>query len=665
MTKGKIMTANILYLDLETRSQCDLIFHGLARYAQDPTTEVICMAWAFNTEEVELWWADTKEPFPQRIIDHIKEGGLIVAHNAAFERHLFEWVICPDYAFNAPRVTQWRCSMVTMLANGCPAGLDSAARAMGVQYQKSSHGTRLIREYCAPGFATEFLPGDRELMGDYCVYDVKVMRELLLGCRDLTAGEWEEYALNEKINDRGLPVDVELCEAAMGYAREIADDANKELAALTGGKVTKYTQRKERDAWLFPKLTAEQMKLLTVYKKGEKKTSLDQDHRTILQDCDDLDPDARYMLEQIDNGGSSSLKKYAVAAHQHVDGRVHNCFLFNGAGQTGRFSGKGLQTHNMVRECYSDNEAAALIADIKEGIELDQPSRTMARLARAMIYSPEGLYWVDWSAIEGRVAPWLCGDMHHALLKLHIFRANRDVYKITACDMFHVPEPDIDDAQRQSGKIAELSLQFGGGHGALLSMARKYGEVWEEDYGKDIVARWRRANPWAETIWSDYDKAISAAVKDPGEPYPVGRVTFQSDGEHFLWCELPSGRLLSYPRPRWEVYTTPWGEERVGATFQTHFKPPAGEPPLRRHARGALLFQNSVQAVAADILREALLEADDAGLDIVAHCHDELIGQGPPEEGHLLNEIMLQQPRWAEGLPLATGGVRHSTRWGK
>ena len=128
---------------------------------------------------------------------------------------------------------------------------------------------------------------------------------------------------------------------------------------------------------------------------------------------------------------------------------------------------------------------------------------------------------------------------------------------------------------------------------------------------------------------------------------------------------MPSERLLAYPFPAWEPYFTPWDEERVGPTFQVHFKPAAGEPPLRNHARGALLFQNTVQAVAADLLREALLEADDQGLNIVGHIHDEIIGQGAKEEGEILNRIMLEVPWWGEGLPINTGGVKVGQRYGK
>ena len=619
------------------------------------------MAYAFGDGEPELWWGD--EPFPVAVIEHFNSGEPVWAHNAQFEQHIFEFVIAEDYNFTPPKPEQWRCSMAAAITSGYPGGLDAAAQSLGLKYQKNKHGTRLIKEYCCPGFLTEFKPGDKELMGEYCRYDVKVMQELVKCTRDLTDDEWEEYGLNTRINNRGLPIDKEFCLAALSYADQIAAEASANISALTGGLMTKATQRKSRDAWLFPKLTAPQLDLLTVYKKGEKKVSLDQDHRAYLLACEDLDPDARSLLEFIDNAGSSALKKYAVACHTNSDGRVYNTFLFNGA-QTGRFSGKGLQPHNFRRDAYGANEAENLIQDIVEGIELEKPSNTMARLLRSMIKSDTGLYWVDWSAIEGRVAPWLA-NCPSGEAKLDLYRQDKDVYVVTAAAMFNVAEADVDKDFRQSGKIAELSLQFGGSHNALIGMAKNYGVVFEEDEARDIVIKWRKANRWAEQIWAQYDKAIACAVQVPGTPVEVGKVKFMSDGVNFLWCELPSGRFLAYPKPKWEPYTTPWGAEQVGATFQISMKPPAGKPALRNHLRGALAFQNSVQGMAACILRRTLVEADKGGLSIIGSVHDEVIGEGPLADGELLNEIMLEELSWAPGLPLATGGVMTGKRYGK
>lgn len=651
-----------LYIDYETLSYIDLIRLGLAHYARHRSTGIHCMGYGFDDDPIKLWWAD--QPFPECVRKHFKSGQPVYAHNAQFEQWITEWVLAPDYNLTPPPATAWRCTMAMALASGFPAGLDKAAKAAALPYQKNPAGPRLIREYCGPDHLKTFKEGDKDLMMYYCISDVEVMRALRKCCRELTAIELEEYHLTARINDLGIPIDVEFADAAIGYGNEVADDANAKISVLTGGKMTKATQRKARDEWLLPKLTPAHMRLLVVHREGEEKISLDSDHRRYLLDCDDLDHEARELLEYIDDAGSSALKKYSVAFHQHVDGRVHNTFLWNGAGRTGRFSGKGLQPHNIRRDVFGHNQAEALIQDVIGQKELEAPAETLARLARAMIRSHKGLYWVDWSSVENRIGPWL-GIGPTSEDKLDLYREGKDLYIVTAAKMFNMEEDEVDDLGRQSGKIAELSLQFGGGADALQGMAKNYGVNFEDEEAEDIVRRWRRANPWAKTTWGKYQKAINSAVLAPGEPFDVGRVTYQSDGERFLWCHLPSERLLAYPFPKWEPYWTPWDEERFGATFQTHFPPAAGEPPLRNHARGALLFQNTVQAVAADLLREALLEADDQGLKIIAHVHDEIVGEGPIEDGEILHEIMNQPVWWSEDLPIATGGVAYGKRYGK
>ena len=652
----------MLYLDLETRSNIDLIFYGLSRYARHASTETICMAYAFDDDDIKFWWSD--QPFPKDVQDYFNAGGEVMAHNAAFETHMFDNVIARTHIITPPNKKQWRCSMALGLANGFAGGLDALAVGLGLPYRKQSDGTRLIREYCSPGHLKTFKQGDAELMKQYNISDVQIMRAAIKCLRPFSADEWDEYHVNTIINERGLPIDVAFCTAALSYTRDVADDANKQIADLTKGVMTKASQRNARDEWLLPRLTAQQLKVLEVYRKGEKKLSLDQDHRGYLLERDDLADDVRLLLTFINNAGSSTLKKFAVAAHQHVDGRVHNTFLWNGAGRTGRFSGKGLQPHNIRRDVFDDVTAQNLIQDIIENLEIDNPATTMARLLRAMIASPKGLAWVDWSAIEGRVAPWLAktvaGDN-----KLKLFKQGKDIYVVTAANMFNIPEQNVDKNFRQSGKIAELSLQFGGSHNALIGMAKNFGIDFEEEEARDIVSKWRIVNSWAGEIWAEYDRAITEAVLHPNTDSFAGRVIFHADSDNFLWCQLPSERLLAYPKPKYEQYETPWGEVRDGVTFQSHFKPAAGEPPIRIHARGALLFQNTVQGVAADCLRESVVLAHEAGLKVVGHVHDEIIIEGTAEDGERLNNIMLEQPWWADGLPLATGGVSTGLRYGK
>ena len=647
----------MLFCDIETRSQCDLLFHGLRRYAQDPSTELVCLAYAFDLDPVQFMWAH--EPLPDDLRAYLEGDGEITAHNAQFERDLFDFVICNDYDLPLIAPTRWRCSMVQALTNGHPGALVQLGESLGLPIAKQSEGPRLIREYCAPQFADIFVSEDRDVMQQYCEYDVEVMRAAVSYMRPLTDDEWAEYHLTEKMNDKGIPVDVPFAEAVLGYSEEIAADASAEIARITGGAMTKHTQRKARDEFVLPRLTDHQTKLITVIKKGKETLSFDRDCRGYLLDCDDLDLGVYALLEQIDNAGSSSLTKFAVAAHTHVDGLVHHTLQFNGA-QTGRYTSRGLQIHNMVRDAYGEAEADELAAQITEGFVIDAPAKTMARLARSMIRSDEGVYFVDYSAIEGRVAPWITDDPL-AQDRLEVFRNGGDIYVKAAQDMFGLVE--VDDQYRQTGKVAELSLGYGGAVGALTRMAKNFGITFEQTEAEDIVSRWRTINKWATGAWEVFEDAAYNAVNNPGEVFKAGRCAYRAQGQ-YLWCGLPSGRWLAYAKPEIEFIEDNWGA-RYKATFQTTARPGAGEERIRKPLRGALLFQNICQAVAADLLRDALLRADEAGLDIRWHVHDEICGLGPPEDGEKLNEIMLTAPAWAAGLPLATGGVSSGRRYGK
>lgn len=648
------------YLDIETRSQCDLNFFGLRRYAEDPTTELICCAYAFDDEPVKFFWG--ADPCPEDLKAYLAGDGLIVAHNAQFERDLFDFVVCSDYSLPTIEPTRWRCSMVQSLTNGHPAALKEMALSLGLPFQKQAEGTRLIRAYCCPGFTDIYtVPNDLGAIKAYCVSDVLVMRAAAQGMRPLSDAEWAEYHLTATVNERGIPVDVPLAEAVLGYSTEISDDANAELARITDGTTLKHTARKARDAFVLPRLTEHQKKLITVYKKGVAKYSFDQDHRSYLLECDDLDAGVADLLEQIDNAGSSSLTKFATAAHTHVDGLVRHTLQFNGA-QTGRYTSRGLQVHNMVRDAFRQKDADALAALILGDYEIDAPAKTMARLARSMVMDERGIYFVDWSAIEGRVAPWLANDPQ-GQPRLDLFAAGGDIY-IAAVESMFALHGEAAVAARQTGKVAELSLGYGGGVGALTRMAKNYGMVFSEQEARDIVQRWRAANPWAVEAWADFEWAAREAVETPMTPFEAGRCTYQSDSE-YLWCALPSGRLLAYPKPLIEFVDDPFGGG-YKATFQTSNKPAAdAEGRVRKPLRGALIYQNAVQGAAACLLRHALVAAEAAGLDIRMHCHDEIVGVGPEVDGQRLNDVMLDAPDWAVGLPLATGGVAYQTRWGK
>jgi len=271
-------------------------------------------------------------------------------------------------------------------------------------------------------------------------------------------------------------------------------------------------------------------------------------------------------------------------------------------------------------------------------------------MLRPALVADHSFVVADWSAIEGRVNPWLCG----AEAKLDIFRQRLDPYKVNAAATYGVQYSDVTDEQRQVGKVQELALGFGGSVGAFAAMGRGYGVRFEEAQARRIVDAWRRANPWAVMFWQDLERAYMSAMRHPGHEFTAGRITYVYDKQH-LWYMLPSGRVLCYPFARFE------GEHLTYAKASWKPAADATEWP-RARLWGGLACENVTQASAHDILRAALRQCEGA----VAHVHDEIVIEtAEPEKAKAeLERIMVTPPDWAVGLPLAVE-VKVTTRYSK
>jgi DNA polymerase bacteriophage-type len=651
----------LLWIDLETRSQCDLVAHGLMRYAQDPTTQVICMSYAFNGGVVKTWFAEDG-PFPQEVLQHILSGGTMYAHNAAFERHLFDYVLSNDYNFKPPKLEQWRCSAARAMAHGLPAALGKICRALALPLQKQAEGTRLIKWYSAPNFKTEWAAEDKQLMQDYCEMDVMTMRQFCSVLRELEDSEWAQYYATERMNDRGVPLQIPFAEAAMRYSEEVKKDVNERIQAHTGGEVRGALARKSRDKWLFERITDEQKKLLVVHKDGVKKYSLDKEHRGHLAAAPNLNPEAARLLELMEEAGGSAVSKYKAMANTHVDGRVYGSLIWNGAGATGRYSSKGLQLQNFRRDVLDDPEPA--IADIIAGKVIEKPSVTLGRLVRSAITHSQRLTFSDYSQIEARVLPWLSGSSASAEATLDVFRDGRDIYSETAIGMFDLNSiEDVTKDLRQAAKQGVLACGFGGGAGAVQNMAKGYGLVYTYDKANGIKEAWRKANPWAEPFWYGLKEAAQEAVRQPNTLQRAGRLKLYSDGLDFLWLMLPSGRVIAYLKPRFEFVMMPWGDESYELTcIWGGANPKVGEKWPRRTVSHLILSENATQATAADVMREAMVRAEQAGLPTLFTVHDELVVEG--ECFDALHDVMVTTPEWAAGLPI-DADTQVSDRYGK
>lgn len=640
----------MLWLDLETRSQCDLKKNGLSRYAQDPTTQAICMSWAFDNEKIQTWFAEDGE-FPRAVIDYIEnDTGPLSAHIASFERNLFDFVLSNDYDFKPPALNRWQCTSARAMAHGLPPSLMDICKALDLPIQKQTSGKRLINTYSEPGFLTQWLNGDKELMQEYCEMDVETMRMFCSLLRELTPEEWNQYYITEKMNDSGVPIDLTFVNSALLYASAIKEDVTEQIIKLTDNKVQTATQRKTRDEWLKENLSAELVEFITVEKDDIKKIKFDKNYRKNLSTHEDCPENVKKFVDLVEQAGGATISKYSAMANTNVDGRVHGSLIWNGAGATGRFSSRGLQLQNFRRDVF--DEPDELIESINVNVPVDHPAETLGRLIRSAIMSPRKLTYSDYSQIEARVLPWLTNNTL-AEKTLDIFREGRDLYSENAIGMFNLSSiEDVTKDLRQAAKQGVLACGFGGGGRAVKAMASGYGLMYDDEKADGICQAWRTANPWARPFWYGLKDAAKEAMKYPNTIAEHGKLSFMFDGKDWLWMMLPSGRCLAYFKPKFELVEYPWGDEgwEIKCLWGSG-RPKAGEKWPRRVLNHLILSENATQATAADIMRETIVRAYDAKLDLLFSVHDELVVEGECKEA--LHEIMLTPPTWAEGLPIA------------
>ena len=649
----------ILWLDFETRSRCDLKAHGVYNYARDPSTEVLCMSYAFDDEPVETWLP--KYPFPERVANW---AGQIRAHNAAFERLIFWHVLDIPFA-----LTQFFCTATQARANCLPGSLEDIGRALSSKMKKDHRGAQLIRQLSIPKADGTF-NNDPELMAEmirYCEQDVRAMREISKAMRILSDTELLDYHVNERINDRGVRVDVPLCEAAVRYAEAELQDIEQIVTDVTRGMITSVRSPRMRE-WVLARVGPEAKKLMTVYKDGESKFSIDKTVRANLlamDNPDELPADVAEVVQCADDLWASSVAKFKRLANlAGQDARVRGAFVFAGGSATGRASSYGAQVHNFTRKCHKEPKAVrqALVRGHsivpRYGIRVTDVLKSMLR--PALVPAKGNVYVVaDWSAIEARATAWLSAD-RTAEDVLNVFRVGGDIYKREAAGIYRTDVSKITDEQRQIGKVAILSLGFAGGVGAFGNMARAYGVTMSESDAQRIVDAWRRANGWAVRYWQKLEEAYTRAMRNVNHEFRAGRVAYLFDGQH-LWYALPSGRVLCYPFARLD-------EDGV-SYLKAAWKPAADatEWPRARLWKG-LATENITQAVANDLLREALRELDRRGLQTVLHVHDEIVLECPVDAAEAvaetLVEVMCAAPHWAEGFPLRAE-VKVMQRYGK
>jgi DNA polymerase len=640
----------MIWIDFETRSRCDLKSKGVYNYAQDISTEVLCMSYAFDDGEVVTWLPG--QPLPDFT------GHMIYAHNAAFERLIFWYVLQKDYPLES-----FYCTAAQARANCAPGSLEDVGRFAGADMRKDHRGSQLIRLLSIPQANGQFRE-DAALMQEmveYCEMDVKAMRAISKALRPLSDQELQDYHVNERINDRGVLVDVPLCQAAVKYSADETVEIQQIVVEVTEGAITSVRSPKMRE-WVLERVGPEAKKLMWT---GEK-YSIDKTVRANLlamEDNDEIPAHVADVIQCADDLWASSVAKFNRLSNlaDEEDHRVRGAFVFAGGAATGRASSYGAQVHNFTRKCAKEPDEVrhAMVRGHtitpRFGKRITDVLKGMLR--PALIAKPgHVLIAYDWSAIEGRVHPWL-SNCPAGEQKLDVFRSGLDPYIVNAAATFRQPYEHIKaehDAgrsdMRQIGKVQELALGFLGGAGAFETFGRIYGVRLSGAEVQRAVDGWRRANPWAQAHGQQLEGAYLRAMRNKGHEFKAGRVVYLFDGQT-LWYALPSGRVLCYPNAKFD------DEGNVTYT-KAAWKPAADakEWPRARLWRG-LACENVTQAAAHDILRHSLRQLD----GVVLHVHDEIVVECPAQEAEVvaarMHQIMCTPPAWATGLPLAAEGV--------
>jgi DNA polymerase len=628
----------MIWLDFETRSECDLKTAGVYNYARHPTTQILCMAFAFNNDSVNV---TTNVSEMRKIISEAHDQQ-ICAHNAAFERHIITHVL------GIPMVIdRFYCTSAQARANCMPGSLEDVGRFMGASMRKDHKGGALVKKLCTPPFKGT----DEDMQGliNYCAQDVRVMRDFSLRIQPLSEEQLKDYHVNERINDRGVRVDVGLCKAALAYSEIEVVDIQKRVTEITKGAITSVRSPKMRE-WVLARLGPDALKLAV---KNDK-PSIDKSVRAALLSIDDPDqvsPDVLEVIQAADDMWASSVAKFKrLEQLAGDDNRVRGAFVFAGGSATGRASSYGAQVHNFARKCADKPDSVRQDMVRRKPIVPIHGKRVTdvlkGMLRPALIPATNKKFVVaDWASIEARITPWLSNN---GQAKLTLFETGADVYKVNAAKTFNIEVDQVTKDQRQIGKVQELACGFAGGIGAFAAMGRIYGIDLPENEANKMVKGWRKANDWAAEFWSALEVAYIDAMRNDDKEYKAGRVKYLRQNRH-LWYTLPSGRMLCYPYAEFNA-----AKEEV-TYAKASFKPSADAKkwPRARLWKG-LACENITQATAADILRHALRCLDNEGFDTVLHVHDEIVIEtdNPDKAQKALERIMKTPPAWAEGLPL-------------
>lgn len=661
------MTKDRLWIDFETRSAVPMgpkSRHGSYKYARHLTSDITHMAWARNDEPTQLWQPGI-EGVPLPVVDYIRSGHEVWAHNAIFERLIIQYIGWPRYGMPMPELHQFVCVLAMCAKMAIPLALEDAAIVLRVAVQKDMVKQKAMHKISKPlfvdpitgepTFATrETHPQEFEDTGDYCMTDLDTMRAVANELRPLNPFERKVYIMDQTINDRGVKVDVPIVRIMLRLADKEKLRVNEECLELCGLNFTQNVKLKE---W--------------VKAQGIAATSLDKHHLGQLLARTDLPDAVRKVLLLRQEGAKSSVAKLeAMLERCEDDGRARGLFQFMGAVSTHRWSHRAIQTGNMPRPDMSPELIEDILDwlsrrgdddpdDVLEVIRVlwGRPMKVFSDCLRGLLIPEEGKWLIgpDLVSIEPLTAAWLVGND----AKVQLMASGVDIYKIAARLVYGLPpDAEVTKRQRQDGKVLTLACGYEGGKKAINDFCVENGVP----YPGDVEAlRWRdvfrEAHPLFRRYWKAINKAAIQAVLSPGSKVDVGpdkarTTTFLFRGK-FLECMLPSGFPIFYPFPRIE-------EGKYGRGM-TYMKLKDGKW-FRNGYYGGHGLENNTQSLATGangLLGYGLLNLEAEGHPVVMHSHDEgVVEVGPLVTEAEVMEVFNRRPAWAATLPYTSSAFR-------
>ena len=638
-----------LAIDIETFSSVDIKTAGVYRYTEAPDFQILLFAYSVDDGPRRIVDLMSGEQLPDDIVTALPDGTVTkTAFNAMFERtciarHL-DMTLSPE---------SWDCTLVRAARLGLPLHLDGVAKAMRLPVLKDEDGKKLIRYFSVPckptkknGGRTRNLPAHDPVLWqkfkDYCLRDVEVEQTIRRRIARFTVTESERqlYVLDQRINDRGIMVDLKLVRNAIRIDAESRKDLENEAVMLTG---------------LQNPNSAAQLKTWLSKETGDEITTLRKADIPVLLERVNAESVARVLSIRQEMAKTSIAKYEAMAATAGRYSRIRGLFQFYGANRTGRWAGRLVQVQNLPQNHLPDLDLArrVVLGGDREVLQLlyGNVPDTLSQLVRTAFVAGPGkkLIAADFAAIELIVLAWLAGEQW----VIQEFTSKRKIYEQTAARMLGIPVEQIGKGspERQKGKIASLACQYGGGVGALVSMGALRMGLSESELPA-IIQQWRKASPNTVQYWRDIERAAIRAVRD-GQPQRVKNILFFFQSG-ILFIELPSGRRLAYVRPQIEA-------GMYGDCLSYEGMNQVTKKWERITTWGGKLVENIVQAIARDCLAVALLRLDAAGYFIIGHVHDEIIIEADKDNNCLpeIIDLMTRPILWAAGLPLAAEGFEN------